>query len=562
MESLRHTFEQASRSSQGSESSKDELAGYLCQHEEDIIDSATDWVFNTAIDLGKAGREISLTRKLVERVVRCNIEWLRHGNIEPTEAFIEFVTTLRADDSFHMSTLLRGFFSCRMAAASRFESDSLDAERKFVYLALLDAWYHESIYEVGDRFTSKLNGILLTQQEKIREHEKERHRREAESARAANEAKTTFLANISHELRTPLTSILGYGEILAQSDTFRGEERDMLETIHESSQHLLSVINSVLDMSKIEAGHLDWLEDPTDLNKLVKMAFDILKRQAEKKGLTYELRLATDQPTWVRADAPKLSQIFINLIGNAVKFTQAGSVLVDFRHGPAKEADAQAMRFEVRDTGPGIPVEAQKRIFSPFEQAGNTRTGGTGLGLPISQRLLQNLGSKLQLVSKPGDGSTFWFELVLPSCTPPSTQDESLPAQATSPSLPVRRGRVLVVDDEANNRKLLGRMLRHVECDVRFAEDAQEARLAVRAEPPDLILMDKRLPDCDGFVLASELHKQINNPNLRIIAITADVFNIEEAQALSPHINGILSKPFVVNEMRERVRNELKLACR
>jgi len=520
-------------SSRVSSSLKVELAGYLSQHEEALVDSATNWVFNTAIDLGRAGREMAPTRKLVEQVVRCNIEWLRHGNIEPTDAFIEFVTTLRADDSFHMSTLLRGFLSCRMAVASLLESDELDPSRKFTYLALLDAWYHESIYQVGDRFTSKLNDILLHQQEQIREHEKERHRREAESARAANEAKTRFLANISHELRTPLTSILGYGEILAKSDKFQGEDRNMLETIHKSSQHLLSVINSVLDMSKIEAGHLEWQEEPTDLNNVVKTAFHVMKRQAEERGLTYGLSCDTEQPVWVRVDAAKMSQILINLIGNAVKFTQTGSVGVDIRYAPSEEADV-AMRFEVRDTGPGIPFDARERIFSPFEQ----------------------------VKSEPGQGSTFWFELVLPSCLPPvAVQNERPEITSEATATRGRRGRVLVVDDEANNRKLLGKMLRGVDCDVSFAADGREARLVARAEPPDLILMDKRLPDCDGFELATELHAQISNPNLRIVAITADVFNIEEAQGQSPHINSILSKPFGVGEMQERVRIELNLAC-
>ncbi len=369
-------------------------------------------------------------------------------------------------------------------------------------------------------------------------------------AEAASRAKSAFLTNMSHELRTPLNAILGFARVLVRdlSGPDHTRHRERLAVIESSGEHLLHLINEVLDLSKIEAGKTELQPGPFHLPGLLMELTDVFRPRAAEKGVTLQLTAtAATLPQMVRADGPKLRQVLFNLLGNAVKFTDRGRV--ELRASRAAGAGSRVF-FEVEDTGAGIAPEQQETIFLPFHQATDpTRAAqGTGLGLSISARLVELMGGgALQVVSAPGVGSRFFFDLDLPEA---AGTGGGAGAPATKPGRPLPAGyrgarrHILVVDDEAANRAVLEAVLAPLGFQVSEAASGADCLRRCDALAPDLVLLDLLMPAPDGFETARRLRAETaRGPALKILAFSASAFSQTRADALAAGCDDFLSKP-------------------
>ena len=358
-----------------------------------------------------------------------------------------------------------------------------------------------------------------------------------ESAEAANRAKSTFLANMSHELRTPLNAILGYAQIMHRESAGDPRNARRLELVTRSGEHLLQLINDLLDLSRIEAGRIDLQLRPCALRRLVAELAEQFQTRAAQKGLGFDHHQPTPLPEWVLADEHRLRQVLTNLLGNAIKFTETGEVALAVAAQPSNGA----VRFEVRDTGIGIAGEDLPRIFAPFQQAASAALAaqGAGLGLAISERLVNLMGGRLHVESQPGAGTRFWFEVQLPPSDPPALASDA-PRIVTGYRGPRRR--VLVVDDEANNRELLRDLLGGLGFGVVEADGGVQALAACEHESFDLALVDLRMPAIDGLTLIPRLAAAAHPPQ-RVVALSASVFPIDRTQAVAAGADDFLPKP-------------------
>lgn len=364
-------------------------------------------------------------------------------------------------------------------------------------------------------------------------------RAEAEAAAAV---KSSFLSNISHELRNPLTSIIGYAELMAKRSELDGPARKYLSRIQAASEALLATVNDVLDFSKLEAGQVEIERRSVDPVAIGLRALEMFEADMERKGLAHRYEVI-DAPPRVLADDTRLRQILANLIGNAVKFTASGSVSVRCLY----DRISSTLRFEVADTGPGVPVDLQHRLFQRFSQvdASTTRTfGGTGLGLAICKGLAEAMGGKVGVLSMPGEGSCFWVEV--PSELAPSEADQPPDSAGVLPHPDTLTGlRLLVVDDDPDNRQLVRLIAEPLGVLVTDAESGSEAASVARSEPFDIILMDIRMPGIDGPTAAKIIRsKPGRNASTPMFAFTADVAGQEPASWASI-FSGILAKPIV-----------------
>ena len=379
--------------------------------------------------------------------------------------------------------------------------------------------------------------------------EAERELRAAkERAEAADRAKSEFLAVMSHEIRTPLNAVLGFASLLQQSP-LNDEQLSWLKTIGASGESLLVLINDILDFSKIEAGHLQLHAEPIALASLLDQLGSMFRSRAEAKGVTLAVAIPPDLPPVIVTDPQRLNQILTNLIGNAVKFTPRGSIRVTASAAPAEPgSDKRRVSFSIQDTGIGIPENRRDRLFKPFSQvdSSTTRTyGGTGLGLAISDRLVRLLGGEISVESTPGQGSTFSFfiragipESLTPFLGTPSTPVP--PPAATSPT----SLRILVAEDQAQNRQLIQRVLESRGYKPRIVENGRAALEAALDEPYDLVLLDLRMPEMDGYEAARAIREKrdaITQP--KIYALTANVFPEDRARCTKAGMDGILTKP-------------------
>ncbi len=351
----------------------------------------------------------------------------------------------------------------------------------------------------------------------------------------ADQLKRRFLANVSHEIRTPMNGILGLTEVLLHGEATPAQ-RDGLEVIQRSGQALVSLVNDLLDLSKMEAGKLSLELAPLELRALAHDLSLLFLAPAQQKGLALTFEVDPALSPWLRADSLRLRQVLANLVSNAVKFTSEGSVRVDLT-----PRAGGAVRFEVRDTGPGIAAAVVPRLFTSFEQGDSATTrrfGGTGLGLALSRELVTLMKGRLELETAEGQGSCFWFELALPPCdAPPEVLTASPRAGATT--LPV-----LVVDDNPVNLKVACALLTRLGVATRSAVNGVEAVAAAQADDFALVLMDCQMPEMDGLEATRRI-RALPGPRsrVRIVALTASAMTDELAACRTAGMNDALSKP-------------------
>ena len=379
------------------------------------------------------------------------------------------------------------------------------------------------------------------------------------AAESANKTKSVFLANMSHELRTPLNAILGFSRRLSADSTVSKEQAEDLNIIVHSGEHLLELINNVLDISKIESGKIDLEESSYDLHHLLNEIQLLLNVRAAEKTLYFVVALSPDLPRYVIADAGKLRQIIINLVGNAIKFTQQGGVTL---RAEAMNRDTEQgvwLRFSIEDTGAGISEENCQRIFSPFVQLGQQAPveAGTGLGLAISRQFVELMHGKLAVKSVVGKGSVFYFEIPVVLST-----DDGIPVeQSHGKVIGLAEGqpcyRLLIAEDKFENRLLLHKLLALSGLELRDAFNGEEAVMQYEAWKPDLIFMDIRMPLMDGLEATRRIRASANGSNVRIVALTAHALENERIEILNAGCDDLIRKPYRENELFDAVTKHL-----
>ncbi|MCJ2544508.1 PAS domain S-box protein [Thermostichus vulcanus] len=380
-----------------------------------------------------------------------------------------------------------------------------------------------------------------------------------EKAESANQAKSTFLANMSHELRTPLNAIIGFSQLLARDPKLTDKQRETLSTINRSGEHLLGLINDVLDMAKIEAGKLVLQEDPFDLHETLKVLREMLDIRARGKGIQLMFEQDAQLPRVIIADEKKLRQVLINLVGNAIKFTSEGSVAVQVQRTSEAGVDPVQLEFAVSDTGLGMTPEELGMLFQAFVQTDTSKkvSEGTGLGLTISRQFVQLMGGDITVTSQKGVGSTFRFSISVkvadePSFAVAAAQQKVIGLAPGQPSY-----RLLVVDDHPDNRLVLRQLLEGIGFSIREASNGQEAIDVWQEWDPHLIWMDIRMPVMDGFVATEQIKAHLNGCQTKIVALSASGFEHDRQKAETLGFDQFVLKPFRESTIFETLQQQL-----
>jgi PAS domain S-box-containing protein len=475
--------------------------------------------------LGQSARILYPTEEEYERVGRVKYEQIRAtgtGSID---------TVWRRKDGTVLDVLLR--------------STAIDRQdlSKGVIFTVLDITERKRAEEALRRAKGETEAANCRLEQAIRHAELL-----AEEATVASRAKSEFLANMSHEIRTPMNAILGFGEILS-GEPLTAEQKEYVRIMKESGMGLLRLIDEILDFSKIEAGKLNIVVGFCSTEDLLRSVEGLLAPSAAAKGLRFEFRKAEGLPPLLSTDADRLRQCLVNLVGNAIKFTERGHVRIGA--GPASVEGRPCVRFDIEDTGIGIPRDRQDILFMPFTQADGSTTrkfGGTGLGLAITRKLAGLLGGAISLSSEEGKGSV--FSLTVPVCLPGGADGAKEPSSRTS--IPESRsreegrdlrfsGRVLVAEDTPFNQKFISVLLRKMGLEVSLAGDGEEAVQVAQAQAFDLILMDIQMPRRNGYDATRLLRERgLKTP---IVALTAHALKGDEKKCLAAGCDGYLSKP-------------------
>jgi two-component system, sensor histidine kinase len=390
------------------------------------------------------------------------------------------------------------------------------------------------------RFEREVLAAELTAENERRQMREAELREARERAESASRAKGEFLATMSHEIRTPMNGVLGMLRVLRDTP-LTADQHDYIKTASDSAESLLLLLNDILDFSKIEAGRLELEHAAFSLEATIKGVADLMEGRAQDKGLAFEVH-TRDMPSTVIGDATRLRQILVNLLGNAIKFTERGRVQLTVR-GNETAANRTTLEFTVSDSGIGIDPGVLDRLFKPFSQADTSmsrRYGGTGLGLAISQRIANAMGGAIEVQSTVGRGST--FRLTLP-CDLPGPAAAPLNRTETDFVTPLLSGRVLVVEDDAVNQQVIDLFLKKMNLAPAFAVDGEAAIAAATREPFDVVLMDCQLPGIDGLEATRRIRERLGNQRLRIIALTANANTQVRDACLAAGMNDFLSKP-------------------
>jgi PAS domain S-box-containing protein len=380
-----------------------------------------------------------------------------------------------------------------------------------------------------------------------------------EKAETANRAKSVFLANMSHELRTPLNAVLGFSQMMQKDAGLSENQKKNLEIINRSGEHLLRLINDVLEIAKIEAGKLQLEISTFDLHELVREVSDMMRLRAEKKGLLLDLDRSSDFPRYIRGDKARLRQILVNLVSNAVKFTEEGGVTLRVA---IKDNAQRHLLIEVEDTGPGISKEDRQRLFKPFEQLPSGKTqNGTGLGLAIVRQFVELMNGDISVESAPGGGSRFRVDLLL---------EEAAEAEVVR-LRDMHRGdvtglasgqpvyRILIAEDQRDNQLLLTKLMTELSLEARVAENGEECVRIFEEWSPDLIWMDRRMPVMDGEEAARRIRQLPGGDKVKIVAVTASAFREEHKRILAAGMDGVVRKPYRFDEIYDSLARQLGL---
>jgi PAS domain S-box-containing protein len=377
-----------------------------------------------------------------------------------------------------------------------------------------------------------------------------------DDAEASNRAKSVFLANMSHELRTPLNAILGFSHMMQREKNLRADQHETLGIINNSGEHLLKLINDVLEIAKIEAGKLQLVIATCDLHSLIREVTDMMRLRAQQKGLRLGLDQSSEFPRYIKGDEARLRQILVNLVSNAVKFTEEGRITI---HLGIDEKENQ-LQIDVKDTGPGISEDDLQRLFNPFEQLSEGKMQiGTGLGLTIVQHFVILMGGNIKVKSKLGEGSQFRVSLPLIPADEAEIiqlgekqQGEVIGLAPGQPSY-----RILVTEDQRDNQLLLAKLMTDIGMEVKLAGNGQECIEIFKKWKPDLIWMDRRMPVMDGIEATRQIRHMRGGKKVKIVAVTASAFKEQEPELREAGIDDYVRKPFLFNEIYDSLAKQL-----
>jgi len=375
-----------------------------------------------------------------------------------------------------------------------------------------------------------------------------------DAADAANRSKSIFLANMSHEIRTPMNAILGFAQLMQRDPKLSEQSQEHLDIINRSGEHLLALINDILEMSKIEAGRATFVPSTFDLHSLLNDIDRMFHVRTDGKKLRFLSEKVGDVPRWIITDEGKLRQVLINLLGNAVKFTEEGGISLRIGAKAGKAADKVNIHFEVEDTGPGMAEEEIGRLFQAFEQTNaGMKSGGTGLGLALSRGFVQIMGGSISVDSTIGKGTTLRFEIPVRE----GKEEDAPPKEAKKRVLRLKPGqseiRVLIADDRETNRRLLSQLLEVVGFSTREVVNGAEAVRMAHEWKPQVVLMDMIMPVMDGYEATRKIKASPDIKDTAIIAVTASAFEEDKQRILAAGADGYMSKPFKDAELFENI---------
>ena len=456
------------------------------------------------------------------------------------------------------------------------QGESYDLELPFTTCAGRALWIRttaQPVYE-DDKVVRLVGNLMDITKRKQVENEIERYKNQLEEtvqqrtaelllarneADAANKAKSVFLANMSHELRTPLNAILGFSSMMRRDSELSERQRDNLDIINRSGEHLLILINDVLEIAKIEAGRLQLENAPFDLGGMVRDVAEMMHLRAQEKGLSLQIDQTSEFPRYIKGDEARLRQILVNLVGNAVKFTEQGGVTI--RLGVRNNA-REHLLIEVKDSGPGISPEDCRRIFEPFVQLGEAAMQkGTGLGLTITKQFVQLMGGTISIESTPGKGALFRVDLPLEAVTTSDVfqLEERKHGEIIGLASGQPRYRILIAEDQHENQLLLTRLMTDIGLEVKVVENGAECVKCFQDWHPNLIWMDRIMPVMGGEEATRRIRQMPEGELVRIVAVTASAFKEEQQQMLDAGMNDFISKPYRFDEIYECLARQLDI---
>ncbi len=438
-------------------------------------------------------------------------------------------------------------------------------------------WIHNRWRRINDTEGNEIKRVGTHQditERKLREQELERYKNHLEdevqqrtaelmlardAAETANRAKSVFLANMSHELRTPLNAILGFSRLLSDDSQLDSGQHENLNIINRSGEHLLQLINDVLEMAKIEAGHLQLSHSPFDLGNLVRDVVELMQVRCREKGLELKLDQSSKFPRFIRGDEGRLRQILLNLLSNAAKFTEHGGVTVRLR---VLNSNHTHLLIEVEDSGPGINSNELDRIFKPFVQLSEDASRqGTGLGLAITRQFVELMGGRIEVESEPGKGTLFRIDLPLEAVEENEIShfesEWSGKIIGLAPGQPAYR--ILIAEDQHDNQLLLSRLMNELGLEIKVAENGKQCVDIFQQWQPDLIWMDRRMPFLDGVEATRRIRSMPGGDKVKIVALTASVLSEQRQELVDAGMDDFVNKPYRFEELYDCLARHLGL---